>query len=65
MARISKNTLNEWWGAQGFREMEKITGLRQRDFSPEDGYQDFVDACDAWWVSLSYVDKVFIYKDFN
>ena len=65
MARISKDKLNEWWGAQGFREMEQITGLRQRDFSPEDGYQDFVDACDAWWVSLSYADKVFIYKDFN
>lgn len=65
MARISKNTLNEWWGEQGFRDMERITGFRQSDFSPEDGYQDFVDACDEWWDSLSYADKVSIYKDFN
>ena len=65
MARISKDKLNEWWGDCGFREMELISGFRQRDFSPEDGYQDFVDACDEWWDSLSYTDKVSIYKDFN
>lgn len=65
MARISKNTLNEWWGTQGFRDMEIITGFRQSDFNPEDGYQDFVDACDEWWNSLSYADKLFIYNDYK
>ena len=65
MARISKNTLEEWWGDQGFRDMERITGFRQSDFNPADGYQDFVDACDEWWDSLSYTDKVSIYKNFN
>lgn len=64
MARISNNTLEEWWGEQGFREMERITGFRQSDFDPEDGYQDFVDACDKWWDSLSYNDKISIYKNF-
>jgi hypothetical protein len=65
MARITKNLLNEWWGDQGFREMERITGFRQSDFSPEDGYQDFVDACDEWWDKLPYAEKVSIYKNFN
>lgn len=65
MARISKNTLNEWWGEQGFRDMECITGFRQSDFSPDDGYQDFVDACDEWWDSLSYTDKVSVYNNYN
>ena len=64
MARISNKTLNEWWGEQGFREMERITGFRQSDFDPEDGYQDFVDACDNWWDSLAYSDKISIYKNF-
>lgn len=65
MARISKNTLEEWWGEQGFRDMERITGFRQSDFSPEDGYQDFVDACDKWWDKLPYDDKVWVYKNFS
>jgi hypothetical protein len=41
--------LNKWWCNTDFTEMEKITGFRQLDFNPEDGYQDFVDVCDNWW----------------
>lgn len=65
MARISNNTLEEWWGKQGFRDMERITGYRQSDFNPADGYWEFVDVCDKWWDTLSYTDKISIYKNFN
>lgn len=32
-------------------------GYRQDDFSPNDGYQDFVDACDEWWNNLNFNEK--------
>jgi hypothetical protein len=62
MARMTKAQLDEWWGLCGFKEMEFITGFRQIDFSPEDGYQDFVDACDEWWDKLKISEKRNIYN---
>ena len=65
MARMTKAQLDEWWGNTEFWEMEQITGYRQDDFDPEDGYQDFVDACDEWWEKQSYSNKVYLYKQFG
>lgn len=61
MARITEAIVNEWWGNCDFNTMEYITGYCQDNFSPEYGYQDFVDACDAWWNNLSFEDKRNIY----
>lgn len=47
-----------WWCQSDFQQMERITGYRQDDFSPEDGYQAFVDACDKWWEILSTEEKI-------
>ena len=60
---MTEKELNTWWGQTDFREMEKITRLRQLDFSPEDGYQDFVDVCDNWWDGLSKEYKQDVYND--
>lgn len=57
--------IHEWWGSTSFKEMERITGFRQIDFSPEEGYQDFVDACNNWWNSKSYDEKRIIWKENN
>ena len=65
MARMTKAQLDEWWGHTEFWEMELMTGYRQDDFDPEDGYQDFVDACDEWWEKQSYSNKVYLYKQFG
>jgi hypothetical protein len=54
---------NKWFQNADFPTMEKITGYRQSDFSPEDGYQDFVDACEDWWGELSTEEKREIYMD--
>lgn len=64
MARMTKAQLDEWWGDCDFKTMEYITGYRQYEFSPEDGYQDFIDACDEYWDKLKYADKVYLYKQF-
>lgn len=63
-----KNTLKKiqnWWQNCDFLLMEEITGFKQTDFNPEDGYQEFVDACDNWWKEKSISEKLKIYKEFN
>lgn len=57
--------MEAWWSDTDFREMERITGFCQDDFSPEDGYQEFVDACNNWWKAKSYDEKRVIWKEQN
>ena len=64
MARMTKAQLDEWWGNCDFKTMEFVTGYCQYTFSPEDGYQDFVDACDEYWDKLSYSQKLSLYKEY-
>ena len=52
----------EWWENTDFPTMERITGCRQTDFSPEDGYQEFVDACNEWWNELPALEKKKVWK---
>ena len=56
---------NRWFSGTEFKELEKITGLRQDDFSPEDGYQDFVDACHDWWDNKNREEKEIVFNQFN
>jgi hypothetical protein len=65
MARLTTAQLDEWWGNCDFRTMEFVTGYSQGLFSPEDGYQDFVDACDEYWNNLKYSAKLALYKEYN
>ena len=58
MARVTETVVNEWWGNCGFGEMEMMTGFRMTDFNPDDGYQEFVDACDEWWDKLPFNEKM-------
>lgn len=53
----------QWWGGTGFRTMEYLTGYRQGDFDPQDGYQDFVDACNSWWDALSTEEKIRLWRN--
>lgn len=66
MAHINNEILDEWWYMHcGFNEMEKATGYSRFDFEPDDGYQDFVDACDRWWLTRSDEQKKSAYKEVN
>ena len=62
---MQEKELNAWWYGTEFKIMERITKLRQWYFSPEDGYQEFVDVCDKWWESLSKSEKQYIYNEWN
>ncbi len=57
--------MQEWWGSTDFKQMERITDFRQFDFSPEDGCQGFVDACNNWWNDRTYDEKRIIWKENN
>jgi hypothetical protein len=56
-------TWNKWFQNADFITMEKITGYRQYNFSSDEGYQDFVDACEDWWEKLPTEEKKEIYMD--
>lgn len=56
------NTVNNWWANVSFDTMEEITGFRMADFSPEDGYQEFVDACNDWWDWIDLDNKIIYYQ---
>ena len=56
---------NVWWGAMEFRDMERITGYRQYDFYPDDGYREFVDACTEWWESKPTEEQISIYFNYR
>ena len=66
METTSKKTLiaqvKQWWRETDFQEMALVTGVRQHEFSPEDGYQEFVDACNERWGQLSSAEKIEIWK---
>lgn len=62
---MNKKELDNWFAELDFQELESITGFRQYNFDPEDGYQDFVDACDNWWKELSTGEKKEIYNEYN
>jgi hypothetical protein len=59
------NKFNLWFNALDFTAMERITRLRQSDFSHENGYQSFVDACEQWWHKTPQVEKDYIYSYYN
>jgi len=52
-----------WFRQSNFITMERISGYKQFDFSDEDGSQDFVDAVENWWNTLSKKDKIETWKE--
>ena len=49
-----KQKMQDWWKDLDFITLESITGLREADYSSEDGSQSFVDACNDWWNGQDY-----------
>ena len=57
--------VSQWWNSVEFGIMEKITGYRQSDFDPAEGYQAFVDACNECWENFSKKEKLRIWENYN
>lgn len=47
-----------WWSQADFPTMERITGLHRTDFSAQDDYKEFVDACNECWNALPIGHKI-------
>ena len=69
MEATSKKTTieeaEEWWSQADFTKMEAITGFEYQNFVSEDGYQDFVDACNDYWHQLSNEEKIDVWKTYK
>ena len=55
---MDNEMLNEWWNTTDFNFMERVTRQKRENFSPDEGYQDFVDWCNEWWGKLSFEEKL-------
>lgn len=55
----------KWWKNTDFSEIEKITGYKPSDFSPENGYEEFVRAADEWWEEKTDKEKRELYEKYN
>ena len=63
--KLQKEKLNDWWSKVDFITMEKITGLKQLNYDSSEGYQAFVDACEAMWKALSTKEKVSMWHKYK
>ncbi len=62
---MTTKQLNEWFNSLDFVTMERITRLRRSEFSPKDGYQDFVEVCEQWWKDTQQVEREYVYSTYN
>lgn len=58
-------SVDSWFGHLDFKEMERITGFGQEDFPSDEGYQEFVDACENWWDRHTRPQKLAMYNEKN
>ena len=71
MLKNTKKEIQNWWINCDFKTMEEITGFKITEFikqshaNPEDGYLEFIDACDNWWNEKSNSEKMKIYKEYQ
>ena len=56
--------VEQWWSGTNFRQMEIITGFQQLEFSPKDGYQEFVDTCNNYWDKLDSDEKIELWQTY-
>ncbi len=62
---MTEEDLDTWYSEQDFKTLELLTNYKQYEFDPNDGYQDFIDACDKWWYSLSLDEKKEYYNNYS
>ena len=57
--------VEQWWSQADFTIMEIVTGFEYHNFVSEDGYQDFVDACDNYWNQLTNSEKIRVWNKYK
>jgi hypothetical protein len=62
MSKYTEDVIKDWWANVPFYIKEEITGFRMIDFSTEDGYKEFEEACNDWWEWLTLDNKIIYYQ---
>lgn len=43
-------------------DREKMTGLTQKDFNPQEDYRAFREACNHWWNAKTNEEKIEVWR---
>ena len=58
-----KEIINPWWNNKtSVNVREKITGLVQKGFDPQEDYRAFQKACDYWWNTKTNEEKIEVWR---
>lgn len=58
-----KETINPWWDNEtSVEDREKMIGLVQKDFDPQEDYRAFREACDRWWNAKTNEEKIEVWR---
>lgn len=58
-----KEIVNPWWDNEtSVEDREKMTGLVQKDFDPQEDYRAFQGACDRWWNTKTNEEKIEVWR---
>lgn len=60
-----KERMDDWWNSIEPSQKERIANLHRQDFPPENGCQEFTDACKQWWLAKEYDEKRMIWKEYK
>ena len=60
---LMNDSINPWWDNETSVDVrEKITGLAQKDFDPQEDYRAFREACDRWWNTKTNEEKIEVWR---
>lgn len=54
---VDEEYIQEWWDNLDFEQLENVTGLKSYKYSSDDGYQEYIDACNDWFNMHNFTEK--------
>lgn len=63
--KTTKAKMDSWFKNADFDTLERVTGFNRHDFSPEDGYEEFVETCESYWFNLSSETQKHLYETYS
>ena len=62
-SELMKEIINPWWENKlVIADREKMTGLTQKDFNPQEDYRAFREACNRWWKAKTNEEKIEVWR---
>lgn len=62
-SELMQDVIEPWWKIETTKEdMEAITGLNMNNYSPDNDYRPFYDACNVFWDAKTIEEKINIWR---